>query len=64
MTNKDLVDRLIKYENGLMNHGEQVSLLQELVNTGMVWQLQGSYGRAAKHALDAGWIKPPPRRGA
>ena len=35
---------------------DETRALQALVNSGTVWGLQGSYGRAAMGAIEAGWI--------
>tara|TARA_R110000851_G_scaffold224671_1_gene377517 strand:+ start:374 stop:538 length:165 start_codon:yes stop_codon:yes gene_type:complete len=51
-----MVGDIIAYENGEMDEEEVISLFQELVNTGMVWVLQGHYGRTAQALLDAGEI--------
>jgi len=51
-----MVNDIIAYENGEMNEEEVISLFQELVDTGMVWVLQGHYGRTAQALLDAGEI--------
>ena len=36
---------------------ETIDAYQYLVDTGLVWQLQGSFGRVAQHLIDAGLIK-------
>jgi hypothetical protein len=51
-----MVSDIIAYENGEMDEEEVISLFQELVDTGMVWVLQGHYGRTAQALLDAGEI--------
>lgn len=36
---------------------EMLDAYQHLVDTGIVWKLQGSFGRVAQHMIDAGLIK-------
>jgi hypothetical protein len=36
---------------------ETLDAYQYLVDTGLVWQMQGSFGRVAQHLIDAGLIK-------
>jgi hypothetical protein len=36
---------------------ETLDAYQYLVDTGIIWQLQGSFGRVAQHLIDAGLIK-------
>lgn len=43
----DLVDKIIRYENGEMDKEETLEFFQELVDSGLVWKLQGHYGRTA-----------------
>ena len=53
----NLVDKIIDYENGNLTHIGVLSLFQELVNTGMAWELQGSYLRTAMDFLKSGLIR-------
>lgn len=48
------VDFIIEYESGLLSDIEVIEGFQELIDSGLVWQLQGSYGRMAKALIDAG----------
>jgi len=52
----DLASKIIAYENGELSHEEEVALFQDLVNTGIVWQLQGHYGRMARFLIEAGEV--------
>lgn len=52
----DLVDKVMAYEQGDLEEEEVIELFQELVDTGVVWGLQGSYGRTAKALILAGHI--------
>ena len=38
---------------------EQLAAWQHLINTGIVWTLQGWYGRGAVHLLNAGFCTMP-----
>jgi len=50
------VEHVIRYENGEMTEEETVDFFQELVNTGLAWNLQGHYGRMAMHLIEAGLV--------
>ena len=52
----DTTTQIIAYENGELDDTEMVELFQCLVDNGMAWTLQGSYGRQAQALLDAGMI--------
>lgn len=60
----DIVSNIIAYENGELDRDETIAFFQELVNSGMVWQLQGSYGRLAMSLLQAKLISLPKKRTA
>lgn len=53
----DYVGAIIAFESGKFGEEESLELFQYLVDTGLAWQLQGSYGRAANDLIEAGLIK-------
>lgn len=55
----DTLDRIIAYEQGELDEDEVIDLFQDLVNTGLAWQLQGHYGRTAARLYEAGLINLP-----
>ena len=55
----DLTYRIIEFEMGESTQEEIFELFQHLVDTGLAWTLQGSYGRIAQSLLDAGVITQP-----
>lgn len=54
----DVTGAIIEYESGEMSREGIIELFQYLVDTGMAWQLQGSYGRMAQTLIAGGYIKP------
>lgn len=50
------LDQIIAYEQGELSDEDTIALFQSLVNSGLAWKLQGSYGRTAQAMLDAGVI--------
>ncbi len=46
-------------ESGDATEDEYLAAFQQLVNSGIVWKLQGVYGRWASRLLDAGLITYP-----
>ena len=52
---RDLVSKIIQYEEeGFDTEEELIEFFQELIDSGLAWSLQGSYGRAARDLIDAG----------
>ena len=57
MYKSDVVGKIMDYEAGEMSEEEEViSFFQELVDSGLAWSLQGSYGRMAARLIDAGLV--------
>lgn len=56
MEKHDTVSDIIAYENGELDTEQTLAFFQRLVDTGLAWQLQGSYGRAARDLIKAGAI--------
>jgi hypothetical protein len=53
---KELHERITEYEKGELNEQQTIELFQELVDSGIVWDLQGHYGRLAYQLMEAGLI--------
>lgn len=57
----DNLAKIIAFEEGELDFDEQVELFQELIDSGLAWKLQGTYGRTANALIEAGYcinIKP------
>ena len=54
----NITEQLMKYEYNQLTVEEIIQLFQHLVNTGLAWQLQGSYGRTARAMIDSGIVSP------
>ena len=52
----NLTGAIIQYENGEFGHDQTIELYQHLVDSGLAWRLQGSYGRTAEALIHAGFI--------
>ena len=50
-----LIDKIMYYEQGELDDDGVVELFQELIDSGMAWQLQGSYGRMATYLIEEGF---------
>lgn len=54
----DQIDQIIAYEQGDLDDDATVTLFQDLINSGLAWQLQGHYGRTANALIEAGYCTP------
>ncbi len=52
----DLVGSIIAFESGEMDNDQAIEFAQQLWDTGLWRQLQGSYGRFVHSMLEAGHI--------
>jgi hypothetical protein len=57
-----MIDKIIAYESGEMTEEEVVDFFQELVDSGLAWRLQGSYGRTATVLIESGFVTPAERK--
>ena len=48
------VDFIIDYEAGVLSEEEVIDGFQQLIDSGIVWSLQGSYGRTAATLIESG----------
>ena len=51
-----MIDMLMAYEAGDLDQSETVELFQNLIDSGLIFGLQGSYMRTAKALVEAGLI--------
>lgn len=53
------IDDIMKFESGEMWQDELVVFFQGMIDSGVVWQLQGFYGRTAMDLINDGLCKMP-----
>lgn len=51
------LDFIMRYEAGETDEDETLEGFQELITSGLVWQLQGHYGRTARQLIDMGLVR-------
>jgi hypothetical protein len=50
-----MINQVIAYEQGELDEEGIIDMFQQLINSGLAWKMQGSYGRTAKALIDAGY---------
>lgn len=50
-----MIEFIINYEDGVLDEAQIIEGFQELIDDGIVWQLQGHYGRTACALIEAGF---------
>jgi len=53
----DTVGKMMAFESGQMTEEEIIEFFQELIDSGMAWSLQGTYGRMAQALIDQGLVE-------
>jgi hypothetical protein len=49
------VDAIMAFESGELDDDGIIDLFQKLIDSGLAWKLQGSYGRTATALINAGY---------
>lgn len=57
-----MISKLIAYETGELDNDEIIALFQHLLDTGIIYVLQGHYQRVAQGFLDEGLITRSPAK--
>lgn len=55
----DMYDAVMNIEEGACCEETYIASMQHLINTGLVWRLQGSFGRRAVEMIEAGVCYAP-----
>jgi hypothetical protein len=56
MNLNDITSNIIAFESGELDQDGVIELFQKLVDSGLAWSLQGSYGRTAQALIQAGLV--------
>ena len=54
MESNDMIGKIIDFECGMMSDDEAIVFFQELIDTGMIGSLQGTYQRTAARLVNMG----------
>jgi hypothetical protein len=55
----NMYDAVMNVENGDCDEETYIASMQNLINTGIVWRLQGFFGRRAVELIEAGVCTAP-----
>ena len=50
-----MINQVIAYEQGELDEEGIIDMFQQLITSGLAWEMQGSYGRTAKALINAGY---------
>jgi len=50
----DILNFIMDHEAGELTEEETIDGIQELIDSELVWKLQGTYGRLAAHLIETG----------
>jgi len=50
------IEQIIEYENGEMSEEDTIEFFQDLIESGLAWELQGHYGRTANMLIERGLV--------
>jgi hypothetical protein len=53
----EIIDLIMDFESGQLSTQETVNLFQNLIDTKLIFSLQGFYQRMAKRLIESGHIK-------
>lgn len=54
---KDFIDQMMEYESGELSDKETLDMFSNIIKEhGMLWSLQGHYGRTANALIEDGWL--------
>jgi len=59
----DVVGFIMDLEGGTISEERAIEGFQHLIDTGLAWSLQGSYGRAARQLIESGRCHPAQKGG-
>ena len=57
-----MINDIVAYESGEMQDEEIIDFFQRLIDSGMAWSLQGSYGRMAMNLVEDGVCTLPEQK--
>jgi len=53
---KDLLDYIMDYESGELSDPETLDMFSMIIKDGLMYSLQGHYGRTASALIQDGWL--------